>query len=263
MQLVNIISYLDKKFSPKKAGSWDNSGLQVFSKKTFQPDFEVNKILVCLDLTNSCLDYAIQHKVNLIISRHPFIFNELAKEKTNPIKKEMIKKLVKHQIVVFAIHSNYDASIYQSLTDLINQIQEVKKFKKFGNDHESNSFLFKNELKIVDLINKLAEIFNCDLIRFNCKLDLDQKTKRVYLTTGSGASTMIDQSLKDCVFITGEVKWNEWIYANDNHVSLIEIGHYMENYFVDDLKNKLDNKFNQLEVLTYDVKNQFVTWKKV
>ncbi|SYV95898.1 Uncharacterised protein, partial [Mycoplasma putrefaciens] len=34
----------------------------------------------------------------------------------------------------------------------------------------------------------------------------------------------------------------------------------MENYFVDDLKNKLDNKFNQLEVLTYDVKNQFVTW---
>ncbi|KNG79258.1 Nif3-like dinuclear metal center hexameric protein [Mycoplasma sp. HU2014] len=263
MLLVNITKYLDKKFNPKKASDWDNVGFQIFNKKPLDANFNVNKVLICLDLTNDCLEYAIKNNVNLIISRHPFIFAELKQEKQNPIKKEMIKKLTKHNIVVFSIHTNYDASSNQNLTEIINKEIEIKKYKKYGYENESNIFYFKKEIKIEDLIKSVSKIFNSESIRFNSNTDLNSKTNQMYITTGSGASTMIYNSLKKCVFITGEVKWNEWIYANDNNVCLVELGHYMENYFVDDIKNKLANKFNDLEILTYDINNQFITRKKV
>ncbi|CBV67048.1 Nif3-like dinuclear metal center hexameric protein [Mycoplasma leachii] len=256
MLLNNITTYLNKLFNPKKASSWDHVGFQFESKKL--ANINIKQVLICLDLTNDCLEFAINNQIQLIITRHPFIFNELKLEKKNPNKKQMIKKLIKNKIIVFSIHTNYDSSIRQNLFEILNKKLEINSFKKYGKDKESNLFYLNQKITINNLVNKLKEIFSLDQIRLNSNTNLDAKIKDFYLTSGSGASTMIENSLKNCTFITGEVKWDQWIYANSNNVNLIEIGHYAENHFVEDLKNKLQVQFKDLQIFSYDIKNQFI-----
>ncbi|QVJ96732.1 Nif3-like dinuclear metal center hexameric protein [Mycoplasma mycoides subsp. capri] len=256
MLLDNIISYLNQLFNPKKASNWDRVGFQFDYKKL--NNINISKVLVCLDLTNDCLEFAISNQIQLIITRHPFIFNELKLEKKNPNKKQMIKKLNKHKILVFSIHTNYDSSIKQNLLEILNKKLKINSFKKYGKDKESNLFYLDQKITVNDLINDLKEVFSLNQIRLNSNISLNTKIKNFYLTSGSGASTMIENSLKNCTFITGEVKWDQWIYANSNNVNLIEIGHYAENHFIDDLKNKLEIKFKDIKIFSYDIKNQFI-----
>ncbi|WP_347938153.1 Nif3-like dinuclear metal center hexameric protein [Mycoplasma feriruminatoris] len=256
MLLDNITTYLNKLFNPKKASIWDHVGYQFEYKKL--ENINISNVLICLDLTNECLDFAINNKIELIITRHPFIFNELKIENKNPVKKQMIKKLNKHKILVFSIHTNYDSSINQNLIDILKTKLNITLFKKFGKDKESNIFYLDKKITINDLVNNLKEVFNLDHIRLNKQINLKTNIKSFYLTSGSGASSMVENFLTDCVFVTGEVKWDQWIYANSNNVNLIEIGHYAENHFINDLKNKLETQFKDLKIISYDIKNQFI-----
>ncbi|KAF5295704.1 hypothetical protein FQA39_LY12877 [Lamprigera yunnana] len=67
--------------------------------------YELDKI--DMEVVESC----VENKVELVITRHPFIFVDLDIEKKNPSKREIIKILEKHNINVFSIHTNYDASL--------------------------------------------------------------------------------------------------------------------------------------------------------
>ena len=78
MKLLSIIKYLEKKFPLKLMSEWDKSGLQILKAKSkIDPFREIKNILVCLDLTKSALTTAIENNVHLIITRHPFIFEDL------------------------------------------------------------------------------------------------------------------------------------------------------------------------------------------
>jgi putative NIF3 family GTP cyclohydrolase 1 type 2 len=74
--------------------------------------------------------------------------------------------------------------------------------------------------------------------------------------TGAGGSELIESKLENDVFVTGELKWNEAVYANDHHVSVLILGHYMENYFVNYLGQLLQDNFNDLTIATFDIMNQ-------
>jgi putative NIF3 family GTP cyclohydrolase 1 type 2 len=74
--------------------------------------------------------------------------------------------------------------------------------------------------------------------------------------TGAGGDLLIQDQLQDCFFVTGEIKWHELIYANDHQVSVLILGHYMENYFINHLQNLLQDNFKELKIETFDIENQ-------
>lgn len=257
MKLNKIIKYLEKKFSTNKAYEWDSVGFQQFNKKIIDFDKEISNVLITMDLNKLVFDEIKDNNIDLIITRHPFIFNELTKEKENPFKKQLIKFLTKKNIYVYSIHTNYDICGYHSFIEQLNEVFNIKKANFPLMHKEFLKVLLTKELSINELIEKMKVIFNTTTVEVNSNSVNNNKISDFLINQGSGASAMISNQLTDTVFVTGEAKWSDWIYANDNNVTLIVVGHYMENYFISDLAKRLANNFKDLKIKKVDIKEQF------
>ena len=91
MKCKEIIKYLDDWAPPGIAWDRDNVGLQVGS-----PEAEIQKILICLELTPEILKESLEKSCNLIITHHPFLFKglkkiNLASDKTSQLLASLIK----------------------------------------------------------------------------------------------------------------------------------------------------------------------------
>lgn len=106
-------------WAPKKlAYDWDPIGLQVGHHHK-----KVSKILVTLDVLESVVDEAIEQNADLIISHHPLLFHPLKQLNINTPKGRVVEKLIKHDISVYAAHTNLDVApggVNDMLCDVLN-----------------------------------------------------------------------------------------------------------------------------------------------
>ncbi|WP_069997539.1 Nif3-like dinuclear metal center hexameric protein [Cellulosilyticum sp. I15G10I2] len=101
--LKEIIKVLEEIAPPKLAESWDNVGLIIGSKKQ-----EVHNILCALDINQDVISEAVKNDIQCIVTHHPFIFKPINKINFDNQQGEMIRKLIFHNISVYAMHTNYD-----------------------------------------------------------------------------------------------------------------------------------------------------------
>ncbi|ETI65948.1 Nif3-like dinuclear metal center hexameric protein [Neobacillus vireti] len=100
------IIQLFEQFSPKGlAMEGDKIGLQIgrLNKK-------VERVMIALDVLENVIDEAIEKNVQLIIAHHPIIYRPLKTLLTDTVQGKMIEKLVKHDIAVYAAHTNLDVA---------------------------------------------------------------------------------------------------------------------------------------------------------
>ncbi|MDR9795781.1 Nif3-like dinuclear metal center hexameric protein [Aeribacillus pallidus] len=100
------IIQLFERFSPKHyALEGDKIGLQIGTLNK-----PVRKIMVALDVLEEVVDEAINQKVDLIIAHHPPIFHPLKHIRTDDPAGRIIEKCIKHEIAVYAAHTNLDVA---------------------------------------------------------------------------------------------------------------------------------------------------------
>ncbi len=103
MKLIDI-QYVLEDWSPiSNAEDFDNVGLLVGD-----PSAIIEKALITLDTTQNILDEAIDQNCNLIITFHPFLYKGDESLKSEEYVDEIIIKALKHNINVYAIHTNLD-----------------------------------------------------------------------------------------------------------------------------------------------------------
>ena len=66
--------------------------------------------LLCLDVTEAVVDEAIQKGCNLIVSHHPLIFRKLARISDENYVQRTVRKAIKNDITIVAMHTNMDAA---------------------------------------------------------------------------------------------------------------------------------------------------------
>ena len=103
MKISQILSELDDYAPLSLQESYDNSGLQVGDISQ-----EVRGILLCLDVTEEVVEEAIGLDCNLIISHHPLLFKPLKKLTGKTYVERCVIKACKHDIVIYASHTNMD-----------------------------------------------------------------------------------------------------------------------------------------------------------
>lgn len=108
MKKVNgheIITVFEQ-WSPKRfAENWDPIGLHIG-----QLNRPVEKVIVTLDVNEAVVDEAIEEGANLIIAHHPPIFSPLKHIWTDTPQGRLIEKCIKHDISVYAAHTNLDVA---------------------------------------------------------------------------------------------------------------------------------------------------------
>ncbi len=124
MTTVKDVIRLFEKWVPKHyAESWDNIGLQVGAKEQ-----KVNKLMITLDVVEGVVDEAIEKNVDFIISHHPLLFKGLTHIDFQDPKGRVVKKLIQHDIAVYAAHTNLDVA-NGGVNDLLAQRLEMTNTK--------------------------------------------------------------------------------------------------------------------------------------
>ncbi len=106
MKIKDIINVLED-FAPLAyQESYDNAGLIIGNKNS-----ETNGALLCIDVTEEIIDEAIKKDANLIVSHHPIVFSGLKKITGKNYIERIIIKAIKHDIAIYASHTNIDSVI--------------------------------------------------------------------------------------------------------------------------------------------------------
>lgn len=104
-KLKELIKELERLAPRYLAESWDNVGLMIGD-----PNQEVDKILCALDANEKVIEEAIENGVHCIITHHPFFFKALKSIRLDTKEGKIIEKLIKNQISLYAMHTNYDSA---------------------------------------------------------------------------------------------------------------------------------------------------------
>ena len=113
MKLKEILQVLEEKAPPSLQESYDNAGLI-----TGNMEMEITGALICLDSIEAVIDEAIRLKLNLVIAHHPIVFSGLKKINGKNYVERTLIKAIKHDIAIYAIHTNLD-NVYSGVNSKI------------------------------------------------------------------------------------------------------------------------------------------------
>ena len=103
MKLKKIISSIESYAPLSLQESYDNAGLIVGSANA-----DIDKALICFDVTEEVIEEAISIGANLIISHHPIIFGGIKKLNGKNYVERIVIKAIKNDIALYAAHTNLD-----------------------------------------------------------------------------------------------------------------------------------------------------------
>ncbi|SDD19808.1 dinuclear metal center protein, YbgI/SA1388 family [Terribacillus halophilus] len=125
IRIADVIKHFESWCPQSIAYDWDNVGLQVGTL-----DGEVTGVMTTLDVTEAVVDEAIRSNTNLIIAHHPLLFAPPRKLDTDTPKGRIIQKLLKHDVTVYAAHTNLDL-IEGGVNDMLADALELNQKRVF------------------------------------------------------------------------------------------------------------------------------------
>ena len=103
MKIKEIIQAIESFAPTAYQESWDNSGLAIGN-----PEAEVEKAVITLDVTEAIIDEAIVNHETLIIAHHPLIFGGIKSLTGKNEVERCIIKAIQNNIAIYAAHTNID-----------------------------------------------------------------------------------------------------------------------------------------------------------
>lgn len=245
-----IFSCIEMTAPRNLAESWDNAGLQIGSYHQ-----DVERVLTTLDVTKEVVEEAIEKKADLIVSHHPFIFNGLKHICYEEYRGDLVRTLIKHDIGVYSAHTNIDIAAL-GLSDHIAKVLNLKDIKPLGKTGDTENGFGKTGIlsETMDSDAFLTHLKSClNIEQMRTAGDIPEKIHRVAVCTGAGAEFMgLAKSVKADVYITGDLKYHDAQRALENHIWVIDAGHFgTEKMVADLLKKILEDAFSPEELTVY------------
>jgi dinuclear metal center YbgI/SA1388 family protein len=244
MITVQDISLLMESFAPLAyQESYDNAGLL-----WGDPQWQVNGVLICLDVTEPVIEEAIQYGCNLIISHHPLIFRPIKKIISHGHVENCLVKAIQQHIALYACHTNADAvlegvnaKIAQQLgmknTAILSPCSSEAKEKMHGMGLVGDLSTAMDEL---DFLSLVKQQFGCACLRYSTRKGLT--IKRIAVCGGAGSSLLHEAAQAGAqAFVTGEASFHEF-FTEGLPLMLIDAGHFETEQFTKELFYDLISK---------------------
>lgn len=245
MKCDEIIKKLELLSPPGFACEWDNVGLMTGSRND-----EISKILVVLDCDDESIDYAVNNKVDLIVSHHPLIFGGLKKVNDETLTGRRVVKLIRNGIAEYSMHTNFDIKggmaslaaerIGMQEPFILEPCCENEGLGRWGNFPEKT---------VLEWADKVKTAFGLPSV--NVFGDLSKRVTKVAIAPGSGKEAVLAAvALGVELVITGDVGHHTGIDAVAGNCAVIDAGHYgLEHIFIEFIGGYLKENV-ECEVLT-------------
>lgn len=236
-KIKTVIEYLESIAPLELQADYDNAGLIVGN-----PDQEISNVLVTLDSIEQTVDEAISRDCNLIVAHHPIIFTGLKKITGRDYIQRTIIKAIKHDIAIYAIHTNLDSvhanGVNKKISDKIG-LQNTRILAPSIDENTGSGMIgeLTSEMSFEKFIAHLKEAMSLNLVKST--KNLGKPIKKVAVCGGSGSfltQAAIDQNAD--VFISSDYKYHQFFDANDQ-IIIMDIGHYESEYFTIELLTEL------------------------
>lgn len=251
---------------------WDNSGIQIRTDKD-----EIERVLVCLEVTPAVVQEAKRSEADMIISHHPLLFGGFEHLDVQDAHEAMVLDLVQAGIDVFSAHITFDkAPLGNSffLADLLG-FENIRPVLTGGRlpaiepaaypadagapDHVADDEVLPMvaadlwpSMTLRELLAHTADMMDLKKGQLRATGDPDRQISRAAVCTGAGSEFLEDACRAGCqVLLTGDVKYHEAMRANECGIAVIDAGHYgTEKYFAENFAAQLrDLAGESLDVL--------------
>ena len=254
MKLKDIIKIIETEYPPKLAYEWDNPGLFYGN-----PDSDIKKAVVTLDVTPSVIEEAKKQDAELILSHHPFTMGGLKTLADNSMHSDMVKEIVKNEIAIYSAHTNMDLAkngINQKLAELfeLENCEILDKNPDFCDCGLGRVGFLKNEISLYDFCDVVKEKLNTPFVRVCGE---NKKVRKIAVASGSCSEFVPLAISKGAdVIITGDMKYHNCIEFVYDGIAIIDAGHYPTEIIVMDMFEGL-LKSTDLEIIKSEIKDIF------
>lgn len=220
-----VLDYLEGVAPTRYAESYDNVGLLIGDVNT-----EVTGVCCCLDITHSVIKEAVTKGANLIVTHHPVIFDPLK----NIPHWSPVAELVKKDVAVIAMHTNFDIA-EGGVNDTLIELLEWTCFRDGGGALEVTA----GDGKGFGAVCEIPLGFTPQTLAEYCKKKLDlggvrysrikRPINRIAVCCGGGIDRNVMRLARErgCdAIISGDIKHNFWIEAENCGLTLIDAGHF-------------------------------------
>ena len=226
---------------------YDNAGLQCGDENQ-----EVKRVLCCLDVTEKCIDEAIETGCQMIVSHHPLLFHGLKSiSATGDYISRCIYRAIQNKIVVYSAHTNLDNApkgvnykMWKMLNIKSNNITPLASIPSSRLQSLDEEFAKKCGSGIIfdidnsepiteeDLLARITYAFNAESATTTTDFEKpgSRPVHRIAMCGGSGSDFIRDaESKKADIYVTGEIGYHRMFGHPD--IRLVSIGHWESEHF--------------------------------
>lgn len=246
MKIDKLLEIVEKLLPSSSAMEGDKLGLQINPENR-----DILKLLVTLEITEEVINEAIENRFDCIITFHPLIYFPLLNINISNRIGHLSSLLIKNNISVISVHTNFDAYINGTSRLLANKLE--LEFVDFlvPNIKISNTgmgIIVKPNVKLneSELLEKVHSVC-CSPLKY-CN-GINSQINRIAIVGGSGISflnNVLNSNIQ--AFITADVSYH-YFHQVKNKIMLIDPGHYeMEQFVPNGIAELLKNNVSKSEI---------------
>ena len=229
----------------ESAMDWDNVGHLVGD-----PEQEVERILVALDITERVVQEAIDCGAQLIVSHHPVMNVRWHEREMQTLRPDtrlggVLTALVKNDISAICMHTNLDAAD-GGVNDCLAKKLGLNDVFLLNDEKIGRIGTLSCEKGLEEFLRDVIELLGCDGLRY-CR-----GSGRVHrVAVGGGAcGEYIPQAIaQGCdTFVTSDLRYNDFL--DTRGLNLIDAGHFpTENVVCPAVKTYLEEHFPEVKTV--------------
>lgn len=235
------------RLAPKEgAMSWDNVG-QLLG----DPERQVSRVLVALDITEDVADEAVAAGCQLIVSHHPVMnckWLPVQTVRSDTPQGHLLLKLLRNGVSAICMHTNLDVA-EGGVNDCLAEALELVDPGPLG-DPEGLCRMgtLKSPMPLQEFARFVCDALHCNGLRF---ADAGKPVCRV--AVGGGACGEYEQAAMDAgcdTFVTSDLSYHAFLDAEGKGINLIDAGHFpTEDPVCGKLVSYLTERFPELAVM--------------
>lgn len=249
-------------FAPKSSAmDWDNVGLLLGD-----PNAEITRVLISLDVTECVIDEAITSGCQMIIAHHPVMncrWQPVQSLREDTPQGHLLRKLTRSDLCVICMHTNLDVAD-GGVNDVLAHTLRLEDPGPLSGDGLGRIGSLPETMSLRAFVERVSGLLGCNGVRY---ADAGKPVKRV--AVGGGAcGEYADAAVRaGCdTFVTADLSYHAFLDAAGKGINLIDAGHFpTENPICEMLLKTLKAQFPTLfikksashrEVIQYYVKGE-------
>lgn len=202
------------------AMSWDNVG-QLLG----DPEKEVRRVLVALDITEEVADEAIEKGCELIVAHHPVMnckWLPVQTVRTDTPQGHLLIKLLTHGVAAICMHTNLDIA-QGGVNDRLAKALELVDPGPLENGLIRVGTL-PQPMPLAEFVRFTAKALGCSGVRY---ADCGKPVFRVAVGGGACGDFEEDVLRSGCdTFVTADLSYHQFLDAPPKGLNLIDAGHF-------------------------------------